>query len=194
MKSSKLSIFNGPPASWYSWAPVRQLFGQLPEAKQPPAKRIRFQDGGPGAAQAEKNEKAEKAENNRKAKYSRALVSKSFSTQLMSPLICEVRYCQQPMRKHHCMKLTHQRSNAGQVQSPGLPQNSCVTVEPITSSTKTTDNRIVSKLNVVSWLVARFAIVSKMSPNYCETMHCFEGSLLWQEILGDHFLGKNTNM
>ena len=141
-----------------------------------------------------KNEKAEKAENNRKAKYSRALVSKSFSTQLMSPLICEVRYCQQPMRKHHCMKLTHQRSNAGQVHSPGLPQNSCVTVEPITSSTKTTDNRIVSKLNVVSWLVARFAIVSKMSPNYCEPMHCFEGSLLWQEILGDHFWGKNTNM
>ena len=42
---------------------------------------------------------------------------------------------------------------------------------------------------VVSWLVARFAIVPKKT-NYSGLRQFLEGSLLWQEILGDHFLNK----
>ena len=35
-------------------------------------------------------------------------------------------------------------------------------------------------LNVVSWLVARFAIVPKKHPTYSGSQQCLEGSLLWQ--------------
>ena len=31
----------------------------------------------------------------------------------------------------------------------------------------------------------------KTNPNYSEPMHCLVGSLLWQEILGDHFFVQN---
>ena len=44
--------------------------------------------------------------------------------------------------------------------------------------------------NVVSWLVARFASVPRKT-NYSAPMHCLEGSLLWQEILGCLLFVKN---
>ena len=44
---------------------------------------------------------------------------------------------------------------------------------------------------VVSWLVARFAIVPKKT-NYSGLRQFLEGSLLWQEILGDHFFEQNV--
>ena len=46
---------------------------------------------------------------------------------------------------------------------------------------------IVLRYNVESWLVPRVAIVANFFQIILKLMYCLEGSLLWQEKLGEPF-------